>query len=149
MNEVTIELPANSRQWLLQAFYSAMLFIVVIKAANTTTAIAAILALNAVMLAKPVTALINTQNKTLKYTYRKPYSFLRQSEIDLAKYSRIYTQIESYAGRSLHLSGPKGEHLMLAKFNQSPTSPNKHIKEITAFREAIANALKIHDGGDT
>ncbi len=148
MTEEFIELPTDSWQWLLQAFYSTMLFVVTIKVATTTIAIAAVLVLNAFMLAKPVSALINIQNKTLKYVYRKPYSFRRQSEIDLSKYSRIYTQIESYAGRSLHLSGPKGEHLMLAKFNQSPISPNQHVKEIIALREAIASALKIHDGGD-
>ncbi|WP_172153377.1 hypothetical protein [Pseudomonas tumuqii] len=148
MTEEFIEFPTDSRQWLLRAFYSAMLFVVAIKVANTTIAIAAIVVLNAIMLAKPVTALINTQSKTLKYVYRKPYSFRCQSEIDLSKYSRIYTQVESYAGRSLHLSGPKGEHLILAKFNQSPTSPNQHIKEVTTLRKAIASALKIHDGGD-
>ncbi|MFZ3155356.1 hypothetical protein [Pseudomonas sp.] len=148
MTEELIELPTDSRQWLLQAFYSAMLFIVVTKIANTTIAIAGVLVLNTIMLAKPVTALINIQNKTLQYVYRKPYSLRRQSTIDLSKFSRIYTQVESYAGRSLHLSGPKGEHLMLAKFNQHPTSPNQHIKEITELRETIAKALKIHDGGD-
>jgi len=148
MTEEFIELPTDPRQWLLQAFYSAMLFIIVTKIASATIAIAGVLVLNAIMLAKPVTALINIQDKTLKHVYRKPYSFRRQSKIDLSKFSRIYTQIESYAGRSLHLSGPKGEHLMLAKFNQSPISPNQHIKEITALREAIASALKIHDGGN-
>lgn len=149
MTEEIIRLPANSRQWFLQAFYSALLFMAAIKFTSIGVAIAATLALNAAMLAKPVAALINTQNKTLKYVYRKPYLVRSKPDIDLSQYSRIYTQIESYAGRSLHLSGPKGEHLTLAKFNQSPISPNQHITEITAFRETIAKALDIHDGGET
>jgi hypothetical protein len=149
MTEDLIRLPTSSRQWLLQAFYSALVFIVSVKLAGIVTAVAVSLFLNAVMLAKPVAALISAQNKTLKYVYRKPYSFRSQPEVDLSKYSRVYTQIESYAGRSLHLSGPRGEHLTLAKFNQSPISPNLHIKEIKKFRESIAKALEIHDGGET
>jgi hypothetical protein len=49
----------------------------------------------------------------------------------------------------LHLSGPKGEHLLLAKFNQNPMSANQHIHEIKALREILASALEFKDGGDT
>jgi hypothetical protein len=148
MTEEIIELPVDSRQWLLQAFYSAALFIVILKLAGAVVAVAMVLIFNAFMLARPVAALIDARRKTLRYVYRKAYSFRRQPDIDLSIFSRIYTQVESYASRSLHLSGPRGEHLKLAKFKQSPVSPKQHIEEITALREAIAKALKINDGGN-
>lgn len=148
MTEEIIEFPVNSRQGLLQAFYSAALFIVALKLAGVAVAVAVLLIFNIFMLARPVAALVDARRKTLRYVYRKAYSFRRQPDIDLSIFSRIYTQVESYASRSLHLSGPRGEHLKLAKFNQSPASPKQHIKEITALREAIAKALKIHDGGN-
>lgn len=148
MTEEIIEFPVDSRQWLLQTFYSAVLFLVVMKLAGAAMAVIVVSILNAFMLAGPVTALLDARRKTLRYVYRKTYSFRSQPDIDLSNYSRIYTQIESYASRSLYLSGPRGEHIKLAKFNQSPISPNQHIKEVTALRENIAKALRIYDGGN-
>ena len=148
MTEEIIRFPVNSRQWLLQAFYSVATFLVFMKLAGVVTAVVVILIFNLFMLAKPVAVLIDARRKTLKYVYRKVYSFRGRSDIDISGYSRIYMQVESYASRSLHLSGPRGEHLKVAVFNQSPVSPNRHIEEITALGETIAKALNIFNGGN-
>ncbi|MFT5781631.1 MAG: hypothetical protein ACI9EB_000999 [Pseudomonas sp.] len=149
MTEDLIEFPKEPYQWFLQAIYSAIFFVVAIKLSGITAAVLIVIAFNSLFLAKPVKISIDPKTKTLKYSYRKLYAFRKPHEIDLSIYSRIYSQIESYAGRSLHLSGPKGEHLLLAKFNQNPMSANQHIHEIKALREILASALELKDGGDT
>jgi len=148
MHEEIIDIPVSQHKWFLQTIYSAILFLVAIKLTNTIFATTAVVALNALLLSKPKSARIDTKRKTLIYFYRRPYSFIIEREIDLSKYSRIYSQIESYAGRSLHLSGPGGEHLVIAKFDQNPTSANQHIQEVTQLRKNLATALGIHDGGE-
>ncbi|MCQ4276263.1 hypothetical protein [Stutzerimonas degradans] len=84
MTEEIIELPVNSRQGLLQAFYSAALFIVALKLAGVAIAVAVLLIFNIFMLARPVAALVDARRKTLRYVYRKAYSFRRQPDIDLS-----------------------------------------------------------------
>lgn len=148
MHEEIIEIPFSKNKWFLQTIYSTILFLYAIKLTNTIFATTAVAALNALLLSKPKSASIDTKRKILTYSYRKPYSLIIKRNIDLSKYSRIYSQIESYAGRSLHLSGPRGEHLVIAKFDQNPTSANQHIQEVTQLRKNLANALGIHDGGE-
>lgn len=148
MHEDMIYIPVSASKWLLQTVYSAILFLVAIKLTNTIFAITAVVALNAALLAKPKSAVIDTKRKILTYSYRKPYSLILGRQVDLSSYSRIYSQVESYAGRSLHLSGSRGEHLVIAKFDQNPASANQHIQEITQLRKNIASKLGIHDGGE-
>ena len=147
MTEELIEFPRESHQWFLQATYSTIIFVVAVKFSSIAIAALIVIAFNARVLAKPAVVLINPHTKALHYRYRKPFAFRKAEDIDLSVYSRIYSQIDSYASRSLHLSWPKGEHLLLAKFNQNPMSANQHIHVIQALRETLASALEIKDGG--
>ncbi|HYQ38600.1 MAG TPA: hypothetical protein VER09_06640 [Pseudomonas sp.] len=148
MHKETIDIQINQNKWFLQIIYSAILFLATIKLTNTILATTAVATLNALLLSKPKSARINIKRKTLTHSYRKPYSLIIKTEIDLSKYSRIHSQIESHAGRSLNLSGPGGEHLVIAKFDQNPSSANQHIQEVAQLRKNLANALGLHDGGE-
>ena len=148
MHKEIIDIQISQNKWFLQIIYSAILFLATIKPTNTILSATAVVALNAFLLSKPKSACIDIKRKTLTYFYRNPYSLIMKKEIDLSKYSRIHSQIESYAGRSLHLIGPGGEHLVIAKFDQNPSSANQHIQEVAQLRKNLANALGLHDGGE-
>jgi len=66
--------------------------------------------------------------------------------VSLASYSRVYaTPFHENGGWSLHMSGPKGEHLLLAKFPQ-PFSGTTTDETVRALCSRIALGLKIKDG---
>lgn len=148
MREEIINIPVSQNKWFLQAIYSAILFLCAIKLTNIIFATTVVAALNALLLSKPKSAHVDAETKILTYFYRKPYSLVLKKKIDLSKYSRIYSQIESYGGRSLHLSGLGGEHLVIAKFDQCLTSANRHVQEVAQLRKNLARALGVHDGGE-
>ncbi len=75
--------------------------------------------------------------------------FQRPRVVSLANYSRVYaTPFHENGGWSLHMSGPKSEHLLLAKFPQ-PFSGASTDETIRALCSRIALGLKIKDGRGT
>lgn len=142
-----IDIPLGTHRWFLQAIYCAMIFLVCFKFTHLAVAVLAVGMVLLFFAAQPIGVQIDPVRKTLDWVYRPQFAFRRQAPIDLAPYSRIYSQIESYAGRSLHLSGPQGQHVCIGHFDQSPTDAQWHLHEVARLRQQLAQALGIHDGG--
>lgn len=146
--EAAISLPARSRSWFIQAILTAIVFMPAWKWYGLWPGVALALLFNLPLVLGPSRITIYPQARRLVFSYPGFGSFRRQKTVDLAGFSRVYSQIDSYAARSLHLSGPQGEHLKLASFAQSVRSANRHIEEVAELRKRIASALHIVDGGE-
>lgn len=142
-----IEFPISPRMGFLQVVYSALVGMAAYSA-SPVLALPAVLALNITMLSRPKTASLDGEARTLVFNYRWPYALWRSRVVDLSKYVLVYSQAESYVGRSLHLSGLGGEHMRLAHFHQHARFPDLHVEEVAALRAEIAGVLGIRDGGE-
>lgn len=146
--EEEINFPARSRSWFIQTFLTLIVFIPAWKWFGLWPGVALALLFNIPLLIRPSRVSICPNSRRLVFSYTRFSPFRKEKEVDLAMFSRVYSQIDSYAARSLHLSGPKGEHLKLASFAQSVTSAHRHIEEMTELRQRIARALQLTDGGE-
>lgn len=90
--------------------------------------------------------IINFETKEATFFKSELNPIHRRSVISLTNYSRVYaTPFHENGGWSLHLSGPKGEHLLLAKFPQ-PFSGTSTDDTVRALCSRIASGLNIKDG---
>jgi len=68
--------------------------------------------------------------------------------VPLAEFSRVYASpFYKNAGWSIHLSGPRGEHLLLARMPSSPFAPSFRDDYVRSLCVRIASGLQIADGG--
>lgn len=90
--------------------------------------------------------IINFETKEATFFKSELNPFYQRRVISLANYSRVYaTPFHENGGWSLQLSGPKGEHLLLAKFPQ-PFSGTSTDDAVRALCSRIASGLNIKDG---
>ncbi|WP_153116776.1 hypothetical protein [Rhodocyclus tenuis] len=74
--------------------------------------------------------------------------FHKNRVVSLAGYSRVCASpFYLNGGWSIDLSGPRGEHLLLARIPSSPWAPTLHDDYARSLCVKIASGLRIADGG--
>lgn len=105
-----IEFPVSSRGWFMQLVFSTIAALIAYQV-NPWLALACVVGLQALYLSRSAVASIDLTTRTLRLKHRSPLTFWRPKSVDLSSFTLIYSQIESYGARSLHLTGARGEHL--------------------------------------
>lgn len=104
-------------------------------------------ALAAWWLIRPQSVWISIDTKEATFVNSSLNPFRKSKTVSLAVYSRVYASpIYKNGGWSIHLSGPRGEHLLLARI-PSPWVPTFHDDYVRSLCVKIASGLRIADGG--
>lgn len=91
--------------------------------------------------------IISFGKREATFTYSSMTPFRRHKVVSLAGFSRVYASpFYKNGGWSIHLSGPRGEHLLLAQIS-SPWQPTFHDEYVRALCAKISGGLGIPDGG--
>jgi hypothetical protein len=74
---------------------------------------------------------------------------IRKSKtISLCEFTRVYASpFVRNAGWSINLSGPKGQHLLLARLHALPSPSRKNVA-VLEICEGLAKGLNVFNGGD-
>lgn len=90
---------------------------------------------------------ISFDTKQVTFVNSSLNPFRKRKVVSLAGYSRVYASpFYKNGGWSIHLSGPRGEHLLLARI-PSPWAPTFHDDYVRSLCVKIASGLRITDGG--
>ena len=146
--DVPIELPFESNPWLFRSTFALLVLAPLVELAGFAVAVAVITAAYLTTLLCPVGIRISVRDRTLTYLYSRLNPFKKTHVVPLSGFTRIYTEVFGYGGRALHMSGTRGEHIVLAKFHQNIFAPRKHLEDVTVLRKQIAETLGVNDGGD-
>jgi hypothetical protein len=105
------------------------------------------IALAAWWLTRTQATIISFEKREATFVRSELNPFQKRKVVSLAGFSRVYaTPFYRNAGWSIHMSGPKGEHLLLARIPSpfAPTLRNDYVRSLCA---QIASGLQIADGG--
>lgn len=145
----SIELPYETNAWLYRCFLAVLALLVLNKLFGLIPAVGVVSLASLPTLFKPSRLRISIADKRMAYEYSPLLFFKKGNSVSLSCFTRVYTEslAHSLSGQGLHLSGPRGEHLLLARFHQSIFSPRQHIEDAAKLRSQIADTLGISDGG--
>lgn len=104
-------------------------------------------ALAAWWLTRTQSTIIAFEKREATFVRSKLNPFQKRQAVSLVGFSRVYaTPFYKNGGWSIHLSGSKGEHLLLARIPSpwAPTLRNDYVRSLCA---QIASGLQITDGG--
>lgn len=148
-NEQTIAIRTDPNPW----FYGPLLFLAVCAIyfqPNTlgfSSALLILAGLAAWWLTRTQCVLIAVDTRQAEFVNSTLNPFRKHRLVSLAGYSRVYADtFYRHGGWSIHLSGPRGEHLLLARI-PSPGSPSFHDEHVRSICARIASGLHIADGG--
>lgn len=98
-------------------------------------------------LIRPQSVRISFDTKQATFGSSSLNPFQVSKVVSLTGYSRVYASpFYKSGGWSIHLSGPRGEHLLLARI-PSPWAPTFHDDYVRSLCVKIASGLQIADGG--
>ncbi|MCC6863880.1 MAG: hypothetical protein IT544_03615 [Rhodobacteraceae bacterium] len=104
-------------------------------------------ALAAWWLTRPQSVRISIDTKEAIFVNSSLNPFRKSKTVSLAVYSRVYASpFYKNGGWSIHLSDPRGEHLLLARI-PSPWAPTFHDDYVRSLCVKLASGLRIADGG--
>lgn len=145
----TIEIPNEPNPWL----YGPLLFLAVNAVVfqpnrfGLVSLIVVLVILAGWWLAQPQSINISFSKREATFTYSSMNPLRRHKLVSLAGFSRVYASpFYRNGGWSIHLSGPRGEHLLLAQI-PSPWRPTFNDKYVRALCAKISAGLRIFDGG--
>jgi hypothetical protein len=93
-----------------------------------------------------VTVSFRSKEAIFFYSYLNP--FRKSKTVSLRDFTRVYASpFVRYMGWSLHLSGPSGQHLLLARF-PSPFKAILRDEEVLDLCDLISRELSVFNGGD-
>lgn len=91
---------------------------------------------------------VSFSNKEATFFYSHLNPFRKSKTVSLRDFTRVYTSpFVRYMGWSLHLSGPSGQHLLLARF-PSPFKTMLRDEEVLGLCDLISRELGVFNGGD-
>lgn len=146
-DDLIIEVPYSSNAWLFRITMGLMLIGPLVNLFGVFSAILILAVIFLGSLFSPVSTRIAIRERTVTYVYSRLLPFKKKQVISLAPFSRIYSEPYGYGGRKLQMSGPKGEHIVLARFHQSIGQPEKHIEKVAEIRKRLAAAWGVADAG--
>lgn len=98
-------------------------------------------------LSRRQSVIISFGKREATFTYSSMNPFRKHKVVSLAGFSRVYASpFYRNGGWSIHLSGPRGEHLLLAQI-PSPWEPTFHNEYVRGLCAKISAGLRICDGG--
>lgn len=145
----SVEIRTEPNPWI----YGPPLFLVVIAVSTQPnllgffTALIVFMALAVWWLVRPQSIIISFEKREATFVRSSLNPFQKRKALPLAGFSRVYaTPFYKNGGWSIHLSGSRGEHLLLARIPSpwAPTHRNDHVRSLCA---QIASGLQIADGG--
>lgn len=96
---------------------------------------------------RPQSIVISFDKRKATFVYSSMNLLRKHKAVSLAGFSRVYASpFYKNGGWSIHLSGPRGEHLLLARI-PSPWEPTFHDDYVRNLCVKIAAGLRIADGG--
>lgn len=91
---------------------------------------------------------VSFSNKEATFFYSELNPFRTPKTVSLREFTRVYASpFVHYMGWSLHLSGPSGQHLTLARF-PSPFKAMLRDEEVLDLCNLISRDLNVFNGGD-
>ncbi|WP_296468503.1 hypothetical protein [Rhodoferax sp.] len=91
---------------------------------------------------------VSFSNKEATFFYSHLNPFRKSKTVSLRDFTRVYASpFVRYMGWSLHLSGPSGQHLLLARF-PSPFKAILRDEEVLDLCDLISRELSVFNGGD-
>ena len=140
-----IEIRTDPNPWM----YGPPLFLAIVAVSTQPnilglgTALSVLLALAVWWLARPQSIIISFDTKEGTFVYSSLNPFRQRKVVSLAKFSRVYASpFYRHGGWSIHLSGPRGEHLLLARI-PSPWAPTFRVDDRRSICTKIASVLHI------
>ncbi len=98
-------------------------------------------------LTRTQSVLVSFDTREATFVYSSLNPFRKNKVVSLAGFSRVYASpFYKNAGWSIHLSGPRGEHLLLAEF-PSYWAPGSHDDYVQSLHAKLASGLRIANGG--
>jgi len=98
-------------------------------------------------LVRPQSIVISFDKREARFVYSSFNPFRKHKRVSLAGFTRVYcSPYYKHGGWSIHLSGSRGEHLVLARI-PSPWAPSLHSDDVRSLSARIASGLQIADGG--
>ena len=146
--DASIKFPYESNPWLFRVTLAILAVLPLTKFGGPIIAVGVVAIAYLTTLLRPVGLNISCYDRRLVYRYSPLIPFKKDRIVSLAGFTRVYTEVYGYGGRALHMSGARGEYIVLAKFHQNIFAPKMHLNEITELRKQIATSLGITDGGD-
>lgn len=145
----TIEIRAEPNPWI----YGPPFFLAAIAVSTQpnflgfVTALIVFMALAMWWLVRPQSLIISFETKEATFVRSSLNPFQKRKVVSLAGFSRVYaTPFYRNSGWSIHLSGSRGEHLLLARI-PSPWAPTLRRDYVRSLCGTIASGLQIADGG--
>jgi hypothetical protein len=145
----SVEIRSEPNSWL----YGSPFFLAAIAVSTQpnflgyVTALIVFIALAAWWLTRTQSTIISFEKREATFVCSELNLFQKRKLVSLVGFSRVYaTPFYKNGGWSIHLSGTKGEHLLLAR-TLSPwvlTQRNDNVRSLCA---QIASGLHISDGG--
>lgn len=145
----SVEIRTESNPWL----YGPPLFLAAIAVSTQpnvlgyVTALIVFLALAARWLTRTQSIIISFDKREATFVRSELNPFQKRKVVSLVGFSRVFaTPFYKNGGWSIHLSGSKGEHLLLARI-PSPWAPSHRNDNVRSLCAQIASGLQIADGG--
>jgi len=145
----SVEIRSEPNPWL----YGPPLFLAAIAVSTQpnflgyVTALIVFTALAAWWLTRTQSTIISFEKREATFVRSELNPFQKRKVVSLVGFSRVYaTPFYKNAGWSLHLSGSKGKHLLLARI-PSPWAPTHRNDDLRSLCAKIASGLQIADGG--
>ena len=145
----SVEIRSEPNPWL----YGPPLFLAAIAVSTQpnflgyVTALIVFTALAAWWLTRTQSTIISFEKREATFVRSELNPFQKRKVVSLVEFSRVYvTPFYKNGGWSLHLSGSKGEHLLLARI-PSPWAPTHRNDNLRSLCAKIASGLQIADGG--
>lgn len=143
-----IEIRAEPNPWI----YGPPLFLAAIAISTQpnflgfVTALIVFMTLAVWWLARPQSIIISFEKREATFVRSSLNPFRKRKVVSLAEFSRVYaTTFYRNGGWSIHLSGSRGEHLLLARI-PSPWAPTLRSDYVRSLCAKIASGLQIADG---
>lgn len=91
---------------------------------------------------------VSFSNKEAKFFYSQLNPFRKPKTVSLREFTRVYASpFVRYTGWSLHLSGPRGQQLLLARF-PSPFKTMLRDEKVLDLCDLLSRELSVFNGGD-
>lgn len=98
-------------------------------------------------LTRTQSSIISFDKREVTFVRSQFNPFQKRKVVSVVGFSRVYaTPFYENGGWSIHISGPRGEHLLLARI-PSPFAPTLRNDYVRFLVRQIASGLQITDGG--
>ena len=145
----SVEIRTEPNPWI----YGPPIFLVAIAVSTQpnflgfVTALIVFTALTVWWLVRPQSSIISFEKRETTFVRSSLNPFQKRKAVSLAGFSRVYaTPFYKNGGWSIHLSGSRGDHLLLARI-PSPWAPTHRNDLVRSLCAQIASGLQIADGG--